>query len=867
MHTKTLLITAGAFAGLKSTSHRQDDQPAATHANRPHLLTRTALVLLLLGTLLGAPSSWAVTYYYFSGGGANGNWSTAANWSVNGVPPGNSTNVAIVFLSGANNKTSVVDIAGMTVRSIEFLQISNHVITSPVARTLTVIGQGRATPALHMTLPSNVSYGRFLLDSNLELVVSNECLFLKDYATYVNSMAGILPNDSLVIAGRISGPGSLCFGERTTFNNLEVTLQGSLGNTYSGLTSVTNGVALFLDKSAGSAIPGPLTVDTFCDAIWLRDNQVANAAVITNSGSLDLNGHSDTLGELHLEAGSTTYTGAGLLTLGGDVFVEGGTASIYGHWALGTPAVPRIGRQFFAEGAEALEVHATIGGSAILRKVGDGKLSLLYSNSFTGMAVLEAGKTVIGHSNALGSVVGSTYVGLGAKLSFDGDSFFNNASTLTCAEPLDIADHEGPGGWPIAVEAVNAIQVTLTGPIHLSGSARFYEDIYDGLVILGPVEGPGSFHASAGLGGIHFEGSATNVHTGGTFADYGDLFLNRTGTGRCVPGGLIVSGTVSAPLPDQLTVKNWLVLSNTAAVSLSGNQAVASLEGQGIVWIGGLLTLGATGSNSVFSGSLRDSGSAGSLSKTGSGTLTLLGTNFLSGQTTIAGGQLLVNGSNPNSPITLVPSATLAGTGRVASVTGTGGLILPGPGKGALKSGWVSLASNQGLLLEIGGTNSGVDADVLRVTGTVTLSNSPLYITWQTGGKAGNKYLVIDNDGADPVAGNFSALPHGTVWTYNGIQYQISYTGGTGNDVVITQLTNPPKPTLSRVQRLPGGQTQVEGTGLPGVPYQVEGTVSLNPPAWINLGAVTASTPAGLIQFVDPDAVFLPVRFYRYVLP
>ena len=868
MNIKSLLTVARVWASLKSASQSHPDLSAATGVRPRGRFATAASGLLLTSALLSSPAAWALTYYYFSGGGANGNWSTAANWSVNGVPPANSTNVGIVFLSGANNRTSVLDIAGMTVRSLEFLQVSNHVITSPVARTLTLIGQGRTNPVVRLTLPSNVHFGRFLFDANIELVVSNECTFHKSYAAYVGSHSGWLTNDTLAIAGRISGPGSLSFTEFTTFNDLEVTLTGSVGNTYTGRTTVYDGVVLYLDKSSGSAIPGPLVVDSaYAGVGWLRDNQMPMSAVITNQGSISLNGHNDTLGELHLRHNSSTSGGTGLLTCGGDVIVENGTASISGRWSLGTPAEPRIGRQFFTA-TGALEVRANISGSAILRKVGDGVLSLLASNSFTGMAVLESGKTVIGHSNALGSTVGSTYIGSAARLSFDGDSFHSWGGEITCAEPLDFADQEGADIYPIAVEAINGVGVTLTGPITLGGETRFYEDMLLGLFIRGPVQGPGSFHLVSGGGGIHLEGTATNTYTGGTFAEYGGVYLNRPGSGRCVPpGGLIVEGDLHASLPNQLTLSHWVVMSNSASLSLGSNQAMASLTGAGYVWFEGQFNLGANGTSSTFSGTFSGFGPNATLNKTGNGTLTLLGANTFNGQTTVSAGQLMVHGTFTNGQIALSPSSTLSGTGAVGQIVGTAGLIMPGPGQGTLNSRTVSLTGSHGMLFEIGGTNSGADADMLRVTGTVTLSNTPLYLTWQTGGKAGNKYLIIDNDGTDPVVGNFSALPQGTAWTYNGIQYQISYTGGTGNDVVITQLTNPPKPSMSRVRRLPGGPVQVEGTGLPGVIYQVESSVSLSPPAWIYLGTATASTPSGLIQFVDADAAFLPMRFYRFLLP
>ena len=45
---------------------------------------------------------------------------------------------------------------------------------------------------------------------------------------------------------------------------------------------------------------------------------------------------------------------------------------------------------------------------------------------------------------------------------------------------------------------------------------------------------------------------------------------------------------------------------------------------------------------------------------------------------------------------------------------------------------------------------------------------------------------IINNDGADPVAGTFSGLAQGATIVVNSTPLVISYTGGTGNDVVLT---------------------------------------------------------------------------------
>jgi len=68
-------------------------------------------------------------------------------------------------------------------------------------------------------------------------------------------------------------------------------------------------------------------------------------------------------------------------------------------------------------------------------------------------------------------------------------------------------------------------------------------------------------------------------------------------------------------------------------------------------------------------------------------------------------------------------------------------------------------------------------------------ANMPL--TWvETGQVAlerGTKFRVIDNTSANPIFGRFSNLPHGSTFTDNhGTTLKVNYTGGTGNDLVLT---------------------------------------------------------------------------------
>lgn len=77
---------------------------------------------------------------------------------------------------------------------------------------------------------------------------------------------------------------------------------------------------------------------------------------------------------------------------------------------------------------------------------------------------------------------------------------------------------------------------------------------------------------------------------------------------------------------------------------------------------------------------------------------------------------------------------------------------------------------------------------VITVTGSVTLGGT--FVLDATGAPfpAGKTYLIIANDGNDPIIGTFPSLPEGTIITSGGQSFAISYVGGTGNDLVLTAL-------------------------------------------------------------------------------
>ncbi len=199
---------------------------------------------------------------------------------------------------------------------------------------------------------------------------------------------------------------------------------------------------------------------------------------------------------------------------------------------------------------------------------------------------------------------------------------------------------------------------------------------------------------------------------------------------------------------------------------------------------------------------LYDAGLARShdLVKQGPGTLTLSGENRYEGGTAVMDGVLLVSntsGSGTGSGDVVVhPGATLGGTGNVGGpvVVDAGGTISPGSSPGALSVGraggsGVQLAAGSTLRVELAGPAPGSGYDQLKVRGSLDLGGSTLSLSRTYAPAVNDPPLVlVDNDGTDPILGQFAGLPEGALINVGGLPFTISYCGGTGNDVVLTRV-------------------------------------------------------------------------------
>jgi fibronectin-binding autotransporter adhesin len=722
---------------------------------------------------------------------------------------------------------------------------------------------------------------------------------------------------NLTTSGFISGTGPL---RKTGPGPMH--LAGSSDNTFTGDTVVTDGI-LYLDKTSGYSVPqnlviGPASALSPATVRCNNNSDIGGTTVTVNANSLlDLNGNVQTLTQLNLNDGGNAQSGAGFFAFNSGGSVQVGSLSLFGSRAGSTlsglvelPANSsfsfNVGQYAFnaplglpPELTVSANIHADFDSPSFapagIVKLGFGQMALNGNNTFAGSADIYAGALIPGSATALGTTKGGTFcwqsgeLALTGGITISGESLFLNGTNNPALD-----SRAGANTW--------------AGVINVSGNSII--NVNNTLFASGVISGSGSL-TKTGVGTLAFSGTAANTYSGDTFVNLGTLALQRPAGTTAIPHNVAVgNGSGPATLSEQsgfsiigqVTVNRgglWDLTGQAEGFSFISPAPVTLNDGgnvqtgpTGIFYlpVGGDVVVNPGTNTSTINGNIgldagihhftvasgsanpgllinatiSQTGAAAAIQKDGSGSMRLTGTNIYTGTNIVAAGNLQIDGSQPASSIQ-VSGGTLLGNGTVGNLfyTGGSGVVSPGASPGILTCSNFNASAGAGTLrVELNGPNVGSQYDELNVRGGVNLNGVTLSIIPGYIPATNEQFTLISNDGSDTVTGTFAGLPqNGPLHAANSV-FQINYTGGSGNDVVLTHLYTLPAPTLSILTNAPGSVQVLWSTNYPN--YHLQTNSDLANTNWS--GWPIAPAIIGTNYIVTNSTTASPL-FYRLAWP
>ncbi len=371
---------------------------------------------------------------------------------------------------------------------------------------------------------------------------------------------------------------------------------------------------------------------------------------------------------------------------------------------------------------------------------------------------------------------------------------FNDSATPTTIDFQSLTNNQAnAAGSPaqLRVDSANAGDV-----LKISAVIADYDNANNKLLVLAIgaqayYDSAGVYHTSTSQGAVQL--AAANTFSGGTQLNSGNL---QIGNAAALGTGLFAIATGTSF--DNVT---------GSAMTLSGNNAQS--------WAGTISYLGSsdlnmgTGAVALNNATLNVaahtltvggviSGSAKTLTKTGTGTLVLNGANTYTGATTVSDGVLLLNGANSGTGAVTVKETTagrttvLGGTGSLAGAATVGG----GTGTSAVNAGGVgsvgTLSFGAGLTFTTAGQlQFDLDSiagtiDSFAVTGTLALGTTAALVGNDLGGGALGLGTVLTLATFTTRTGTFAGLADGSTFTLGSNVYQINYGTLSGHSNAIT---------------------------------------------------------------------------------
>lgn len=672
------------------------------------------------GQLAGAPGAMSLST------GAASNWaSDAAGTSAGGVVPDGSTVNVIFSAAGAVQQDSITTDVDLNLASITFND--SAAVTISGANTLTLHSTSNAA-ASSSGSGATVSPGSAITVTSSANASNTIAVNLELGANQTWNIDG---GKTLTVSGAVTGSADLTLAGAGT-----LILSGS--NAYTGSTTISTGSTLQIGSGGATGTLGTGDIVNDGGLVFNRTGTLAVANLISGSGTLKQSGTVTTiLTAANTYTGDTTVLG-GTLTIasGGSIGVAGATAGSLqiGETSTGAVIVEAGGELRVGSGSSS---SLLVGARTTLSGATSGTLDISAATTFTADVGLfqVGGSTSTSQAGATGTAVGTVTLaqnntitastriviadmapavsntpvtslltfGAGANnvttpYLLVGGSRSTGRLTIAAGGTLTLANGAGKTDLTIGSNAVQGTNTTTSGEMDLTGGI-FVATL--GQVIIGDKSNSTNTGAGTGTGTFTLDATANDVtadsvvlgnlaasaassnltqgtlnFAGGTFTVANDVGLGIISNGA----GANAKGTLN------LTGGTFTVGGNITSSNDAKSTAVVTLDGAALDMTGGSID---ANTFNARSGSLKDvseiydgGGSvAADLTKTTTGTLSLIGTNNYSGATVITSGALEVRGTTGTGAVTVQTGGTVFGTGVVQGATFTlddGATLRPG---------------------------------------------------------------------------------------------------------------------------------------------------------------------------------------------
>ena len=472
------------------------------------------------------------------------------------------------------------------------------------------------------------------------------------------------------------------------------------------------------------------------------------------------------------------YNDENNFTFGGITFSVGAASYLLN----GNPFTLASGSSLLVQAANAQTINNAIvlSGSGATANLSAAGAKLTLGGPISG----SAGFTMTGSSSAVLTLAGTNQ--------FSG-SFALNAGTVVFTTPPSASGSSlgNPSGFSFGGSSTSTLltssgagAVTISSPtitVAANASCQFRNgssslNVYE---IAAKITGQGNCKQSTPVtaGNVVLFSNDTNDYTG-NFAMQGGVVEFTSVANAGVAAGLGGKGSTSYVIANQATAAtlryvgsgnvstlralDWQGTTGSLVLQNNGGGTVQFLSSANLKSGSGAAGLVLSGTNTganTLAQVITDSGGSTTVTKSGTGTWVLSGTNTYTGLTTVSGGTLWVNGQAGSGGVN-VTNGTLGGSGTILGsvVLGSGGTLAPG----TTSIGTLTLSSNATLggdLLFKVNPSLAISNDTVLVSGTLTNSGTGTLTVANLGPAltAGSRFVLFSkplvNGGALTVTG------------------------------------------------------------------------------------------------------------------